>query len=1193
MAKQSSSAEARAAILRGVDKVADAVKVTLGPKGREVVIQAKAGSSTVTRDGVTVAGAIEPDDTFENLGARMMRDVALKTSNGAGDGTTTATVLAQAIYRGAAKAVTAGATAAAVREGIDLAVRTAMASIDALATPAEARDLVHVGTISAGNDGEIGRILAEAMGKVGRGGVIMVEDADAAETTLEMVDGMRFDRGYLLPFFATDMETMEAVFENARILLCETKISSLRGLLPVLDQAAREGRPLLIVAEEVEGDALAALVVRKMRGTLRVAAVKAPGFGDGRKAVLEDLAVLTGGRVIAEDPGTSLEEVIWEELGEARKVVITMDDTTVVTGASTAERRAAIAGRVELIRGQIADASSDHDRERLEERLAVLAGGLAVIRVGAATEAARKVRKARVQGALRATRAAVEEGVVAGGGVALLLATAAVERIEAAGDLKVGVGIVRRALEEPARQIARNARRQGWAVTRRVLASGSKLGFNAATGNFEDLVAAGVIDPAKVTKTALLSASTIADLLLIDEAPAAVVPASPALAGTYLDEGNPSAFEKFAPAPGGTRGRPAGDWPREPPPPPPLPRSSAPPDLDAEPAPPDLNGEPAPPDLEAQRYTDLTIYEGHFYPIDLPAPAPPQVKAPLRAGEYTLEVAIRQARTGIDAEKEAPRSVINPRRAKEPLRIYVLATSHSLEIVFPEPLATLTWPFDSDSDTALLRFEVGDPPPGKITQGTVELSLYDESLDLLDVVELSLAIAPGDLDRLGNPDGPPPHLQYPERKAAPVRPDPEAPQRSLSIKVDAAPDGFRFTYLFSQENRKTVEIPVIRDIREGDLNDLLVRVRNFWTGLVITNYAGQLTVTRSTFERYLDTLRDLGLQAWSLLFGTRYADQKGASERLGELLAAMGLRIDSYVQITYTRSAGSFIFPWSILYPPAQDAAVDPMHFWGARYRIEQVSTGPQVNRLLDEPITVLFALDSGFGNSADEEKLLRSYGGAAAGRLRVTGPVSDEATLFGELSHDSPAHLHYFYCHGYAATSTAVLRPDGVQLLRRQIEALPEESAERQALETLLGLTARMNDESWMFIGGAEIRESKLKRQPFFTRRRPIVFLNMCQSADLLPSMSSGLVRVFLDHNASAVVGTESPMTAVFAHAFAEVFLGSLFGGDDVGTALLKARRHFLGEDRRNPLGLAYTLYGRATASLGSGPVIPPAAQP
>jgi chaperonin GroEL len=515
------SEEARAAVLRGVNKLADAVKVTLGPKGRNVVLEKSFGSPTITKDGVTVAKEIELRDPLENMGAQMVREVASKTSDVAGDGTTTATVLAQAILREGSKNVTAGANPMSLKRGIDIAVQAASEAIDKLARPVEgSSEIAHVGTISANNDEEIGSIIAEAMDKVGKDGVITVEEARGLQTELEVVEGMQFDRGYLSPYFVTDPERMECVLENAIILLHEKKISSMKDLLPLLEQVAKQGRPLLIVAEEVEGEALATLVVNKLRGTLHAVSVKAPGFGDRRKAMLEDIAILTGGRVITEDLGIKLESVKWEDLGHAKKIVVTKDDTTIVTDTSSKARREAIAGRVKQIRNQIEETTSDYDREKLQERLAKLVGGVAVIRVGAATETEMKEKKARVEDAMHATKAAVEEGIVAGGGVAFLRTIDAVKkaREKARGDEKIGVDIVLRALEEPARQIAINAGEEGTVIVREILSQSGSNGFNAATGKMEDLVKSGVVDPAKVTKTALVNAGSIAGLMLTTEA---------------------------------------------------------------------------------------------------------------------------------------------------------------------------------------------------------------------------------------------------------------------------------------------------------------------------------------------------------------------------------------------------------------------------------------------------------------------------------------------------------------------------------------------------------------------------------------------------------------------------------------------------------------------------------------------------
>jgi chaperonin GroEL len=510
--------EARQSILKGVNKLADAVKVTLGPKGRNVVIEKKFGSPTITKDGVTVAKEIELKDELENAGAQMVREVASKTSDTAGDGTTTATVLAQAIYREGIKNVTAGANPMDVKRGIETAVKAAIESIDKLAKPVEGKDIAHIGTISANNDEEIGQIIAQAMDKVGKDGVITVEEARGLDTVLEVVEGMQFDRGYLSPYFVTDPERMEAVLENAKILIYEKKISSMKDLLPILEQVARQGKPFLIIAEDVEGEALATLVVNKLRGTLNVAAVKAPGFGDRRKAMLEDIAILSGGKLITEDLGIKLENVKWEDLGDAKRVSIDKDNTTLVTDTDDKARKDTIAGRVKQIRTQIEDTTSDYDREKLQERLAKLVGGVAVIKVGAATETEMKEKKARVEDAMHATKAAVEEGIVPGGGVALLRAVEAVNAVKAEGDIKVGINIIKRALEEPFRQIVFNAGHEGSVLLNDVRAKGGTWGFDARNEKLVDMLQAGIIDPAKVTKQALINASSIAGLMLTTEA---------------------------------------------------------------------------------------------------------------------------------------------------------------------------------------------------------------------------------------------------------------------------------------------------------------------------------------------------------------------------------------------------------------------------------------------------------------------------------------------------------------------------------------------------------------------------------------------------------------------------------------------------------------------------------------------------
>jgi len=512
--------DARQHILRGVNKLADAVKVTLGPKGRNVVIEKKFGSPTITKDGVTVAKEIELEDSLENMGAQMVREVASKTSDVAGDGTTTATVLAQAIYREGSKNVTAGANPMELKRGIDIAVKAAVEHIDKIKTDVQGKDIAHVGTISANNDHEIGRIISEAMDKVGKDGVITVEEARGLETTLEVVEGMQFDRGYLSPYFITDAERMETVLENAKVLLFEKKISNMKDLLPILEQVAKQGKPFLIIAEEVEGEALATLVVNKLRGTLQVAAVKAPGFGDRRKAMLEDIAILTGGKLISEDLGIKLESVKWEDLGSAKKVTVDKENTTIVTDTSDKKKKEAIAGRVKQIRTQIDETTSDYDREKLQERLAKLVGGVAVIKVGAATETEMKEKKARVEDAMHATKAAVEDGIVPGGGVALFRAIEAVTKAtkEVSGDVKIGVQIIKRALEEPMRQIVHNAGLEGSVIINEIREKGANFGLNAATEKVEDMLKAGIIDPAKVTKNALQNAASIAGLMLTTEA---------------------------------------------------------------------------------------------------------------------------------------------------------------------------------------------------------------------------------------------------------------------------------------------------------------------------------------------------------------------------------------------------------------------------------------------------------------------------------------------------------------------------------------------------------------------------------------------------------------------------------------------------------------------------------------------------
>jgi chaperonin GroEL len=510
------SEEARGRVLRGVNLLADAVTVTLGPKGRNVVLEKSWGSPTVTKDGVSVAKEIQLEDKFENMGAQMVKEVASKTSDIAGDGTTTATVLSRAIFSEGLKLVAAGHDPMSIKRGIDKAVAKVVDELKAMSKPTRDRDeIAQVGTISANNDKTIGDILAEAMDKVGKEGVITVEEAKGLETTLDLVEGMRFDRGYLSPYFVTDPERMECVYEDVYLLIHEKKISSMKDLLPVLENVAKTSKPLLIIAEDLEGEALATLVVNKLRGTLKVVAVKAPGFGDRRKAMLEDIAILTDGKMIAEELGIKLENVTLKDLGRAKRVIIDKDNTTVVEGGG---KKSAIEGRITQIRAQIEDTTSDYDREKLQERLAKLAGGVAVVKVGAATEVEMKEKKARVEDALHATRAAVEEGIVPGGGVALIRASAGLGNLRVSDDEKVGVRIVQKALEEPLRWIVSNAGAEGSVVLDKVKNGKGAFGFNAATEEYEDLVKAGIVDPTKVVRIALQNAASVAGLMITTEA---------------------------------------------------------------------------------------------------------------------------------------------------------------------------------------------------------------------------------------------------------------------------------------------------------------------------------------------------------------------------------------------------------------------------------------------------------------------------------------------------------------------------------------------------------------------------------------------------------------------------------------------------------------------------------------------------
>jgi len=516
------SQEARNAILRGVNILADVVKVTLGPKGRNVILEKSFGSPTVTKDGVTVAKEIELEDKFENIGAQMVKEVASKTSDTAGDGTTTATVLAQAIYREGSKVVAAGANPMDVKRGIDMAVEEVIKELKKLSKPTkDQKEISQVGKISANNDETIGNIIAEAMNKVGKEGVITVEEAKGMETTLDVVEGMQFDRGYLSPYFVTDPEKMVAVLEDVYILLNEKKISNMKDMLPILEQIAKMGKPLLILSEDVEGEALATLVVNKLRGTLKCCAVKAPGFGDRRKAMLEDIAILTGGRMISEDLGIKLENIKLNDLGRAKRITIDKDNTTIVDGAGDKHD---IEARVKQIRAQIEETTSDYDREKLQERLAKIIGGVAVINVGAATETEMKEKKARVEDALNATRAAVEEGIVPGGGVAYLRCLSVLDKMKLEGDMKMGVDLVKRALEEPIRQIANNAGQEGSVVTEKVRNEKGAFGFDAAQDEYTDMIKAGIIDPTKVVRLALQNAASVASLMITTEAVVAEKP---------------------------------------------------------------------------------------------------------------------------------------------------------------------------------------------------------------------------------------------------------------------------------------------------------------------------------------------------------------------------------------------------------------------------------------------------------------------------------------------------------------------------------------------------------------------------------------------------------------------------------------------------------------------------------------------
>jgi hypothetical protein len=580
------------------------------------------------------------------------------------------------------------------------------------------------------------------------------------------------------------------------------------------------------------------------------------------------------------------------------------------------------------------------------------------------------------------------------------------------------------------------------------------------------------------------------------------------------------------------------------------------------------------------RYTDLTIFNEYLYPGDAPSSGTKvDETTPLVVGSpYTVEVAIRLKRTGIGTQFQPPRSVKNPRKDKEDLLIFVLAQSLSPSITIDEAVTKVVWAYNTDSESAYFRLAVKQ---AGISEGLIEVRLYDNSLDLLDVVQLSVSVAAD--SRTTNL--PPAKVEWLDQGGLGVTVN--NPPRLLSIDVVLNPDSSTYRFLFKfLAHGKSVTIPGSSLITAHDIEKLLVKVRDFWTELVITNYSMDLSVTRTTFGKYLIQLRKLGVEAWTLLFGSRYAAEKGAAETIGELLDLLKPQEGAIIQIAYGQIR-NFVFPWSIVYPPKVKGVVDPFEFWGARYQIEQVTGGSKRDELSDVPITLAFALDPNFADSDSQKQLLQSYQVTSNAKLNVTDPISGFDPFLLELERAPAAHLYYFYCHGYAPAGESTLNRDGVKLLKERIEAIPEGSAERKALDTLLNLTAKMNDEAWMYIGDCEVKESDIKTGEFFNKKRPIVFLNMCQSADLLPSVSSGLVRLFLGHSASAVIGTESPMTGVFANAFSKEFFDTLFAGEDVGTALWKARRRFLRGDMRNPLGLAYTLYGRAVTRLGGGAII------
>lgn len=584
------------------------------------------------------------------------------------------------------------------------------------------------------------------------------------------------------------------------------------------------------------------------------------------------------------------------------------------------------------------------------------------------------------------------------------------------------------------------------------------------------------------------------------------------------------------------------------------------------------------PTAEVPRYTDVALFQGHIFNADLTSSSPAVAEdTALRPGaEYTLTVAIRATRQGIGADEEPAHAVRNPRVGREDIDVYVVVTplaSLTKALTVAERFKKLNWQFGADSDVAVFHLDAL-----AAATGDLEIRMYDKSLDLLDIVRVAVAVAPE-----ADTSAPPRRVYWPDRPSALLPPQQQLTQRLAAVHVRKAINGYEFEFLLHDQDGEPVRIPILCEITTDDLEALLRKVRNFWTKLVVTNYSDQLSVTHATFARYLDALRELGIEAWTTLFGARFADLKGSSETMADFLMQTHVPDGAIIQISQDDSGTGFVFPWALLYPVADEQEVDPYNFWGAKYRIEQVTRGPEATGLDEQPINMLFALDRSFDSSAAHAQQIAAFAAAAKTRVAVTGPICTEPELFAGLKQNPAAHFIYFFCHGFTASTNPVLRADGVQMLKQSIEAIEAGTPEREALETLLHLTAQMDDYSWMYIGGSQIKETELKIQKFFEKRRPIVFLNMCQSADLLPSLSTGFVRLFLDHNASAVIGTESPMTATFASAFAEKVLEMLFQGDDVGLALWKARRHFLQPEIRNPLGLAYTLYGRAVARLGA----------